>query len=104
MFQNMFSISIDKPYDVTIEFDNFGNIEQKINSLKKQRPNASIERNGKKFIYKDKVSGLDDFASYLRRFGFGVRVLEPEELRDKMRYSVTETQRLYQEETNHELS
>ena len=104
MFQNMFSISIDKPYDVTIEFDNFGNIEQKINSLKKQRPNASIERNGKKFIYKDKVSGLDDFASYLRRFGFGVRVLEPEELRDKMRYSVIETLRLYQEETNHELS
>ena len=48
--------------------------------------------------------GLDDFASYLRRFGFGVRVLEPEELRDKMRYSVTETQRLYQEETNHESS
>lgn len=82
-----------------------GNIEQKINSLKKQRPNASIERNKLgKFIYKDKVSGLDDFASYLRRFGFGVRVLEPEELRDKMRYSVTETQRLYQEETNHELS
>ena len=36
----------------------------------------------------DTIRGLNDFANYLRKFGYGCKVIEPKELKEKMIFSV----------------
>ena len=96
--KNMFSISINEPIKVTVEFDRFGNIERKIRYLTYQRQgSASYEVKDNKIIYTDSISGLSDFAAYLRKFGKSVHVIEPQELKDKLAFSVTRTLNRYKE-------
>lgn len=81
---SMFSISIDPPVHVKVEFDNRFQIKDKLSKLLANRTNASIEVNGDCLIYEDEISGLNDFARYLRRYGYSCRVIEPEILKDKL--------------------
>ncbi len=108
IFEYMFSISIEEPCKVAVEFDDFGNVTNKFKYLKERRfKTASIcesdcnnedilQADTKKYIYRDTVGGLSDFATYLRKFGKSVKVLEPQELRDKMNYSIEETLNRYE--------
>ena len=117
VFEYMFSISVEKPVDVIVDFERFANIERKTSYLKKQRSHTNIIKNteknyeteellseaelsfGKNTIrYKDKISGLSDFANYLRQFGSSVKVVEPQELKEKMLFSVKRTLERYNEE------
>ncbi len=117
VFEYMFSISVEKPVDVIVDFERFANIERKTSYLKKQRSHTNIIKNteknyeteellsepelsfGKNTIrYKDKISGLSDFANYLRQFGSSVKVVEPQELKEKMIFSVKRTLERYNEE------
>ena len=95
----MFSISIEPPTDVIVEFDNVANIERKLRYLSCQRRYASIEVSSKTIIYKDKISGLTDFAMYLRKFGKCVHVIKPAKLQEMMMYSINRTLSRYKEET-----
>ena len=63
-----------------------------------QRKNALIQVQEDKIVYIDQVSGLSDFANYLRRFGRSVRVIEPLSLKEKMRQSVALSLARYQED------
>ena len=83
----MFSISVDEPVHVKVEFDNVFAIREKCNRLLQNRPYASITEDGPVFYYEDEVSGIYDFAGFLRRFGYNCRVLEPENLRNIMKES-----------------
>ena len=98
LYDEMFSISLDPPVDVIVEFDTFGTIPRRIEQLKSHRPSASIIKENDAIIYKDRIRGIDDFANYLRQFGKSARALEPKELRDKMLYSVKRSLTRYQEE------
>lgn len=96
--ESMFSISTKPPVNVVVEFDNFGNIGRKIQYLTYQRRHsASYEIKDNKIIYKDSISGLSDFAAYLRKFGKSVHVIEPQELKDKLEFSVKRTLNRYTE-------
>lgn len=83
----MLSVSLEPIMHVKVQFDNMFQIQQKLAHLKINRPKAVISYEDDKLIYEDEISGLYDFASYLRRFGSGCKVLEPKELRDIMRES-----------------
>lgn len=104
LFDSMFSISLEQPESVTVEFDRVTNVERKINHLKSQRKNASIQIMNDKIIYTDTVSGLSDFAKYLRKFGKSARVIEPPALKDKMKQSIERTLARYEEVPADELS
>lgn len=84
---SMFGISIEPAVHVKVEFDNRFQIKDKVSRLLQNRPQASLEVQGDCFIYEDDVSGLMDFARFLRRFGYNCRVMEPKELRDIMQES-----------------
>lgn len=84
----MFSISVERPVNVKVEFDRVANVQKKVENLARNRKHAKIEIIGDKIIYTDKISGLSDFIVYLRRFGKSVHVIEPESLRSKLRFSV----------------
>lgn len=104
MFDSMFSISSEEPENVKVEFDRVANVERKINHLKSRRKNASIQIEDNKIIYTDTISGLSDFAKYLRKFGKSAHVIEPQFLKDKMQQSVERTLARYEEVLADELS
>lgn len=83
----MFSISVDEPVYVKIEFDNIFAIKEKLKRLLVNRTKASLIEENDCLIYEDKVSGIYDFAGYLRRFGYNCRVLEPDSLCNIMKES-----------------
>ena len=80
----MFEASLGNIYNVCVEFDNVFNIKRKLTRLANSRKYANIYENGHKIIYKDKISGLYDFARFLRRFGASCKVIEPIELKNIM--------------------
>ncbi len=98
IFDAMFSISIEPPVNVIVEFERVANVERKVKYLQMQRKNASIQVQENKILYTDQVSGLADFANYLRRFGKSARVIEPLLLKEKMRQSVELSLARYEEE------
>ena len=101
IFEEMFSISIEPPFDIKVEFDNALNIPAKLKRLREVRPNAFIEikpGDDSKIIYREKnVRGLEDVARWLRSFGKSARVIEPKMLRDRMKESIEKTLREYGE-------
>ena len=104
LFHSMFSISIETPVHVKVEFNRILNIERKIRLLTKQRKYAHCEILENKIIYTDKISGLSDFAMYLRKLGRSAHVIEPPVLRERMKDSVERTLQRYKEELSDELS
>lgn len=87
IIDSMFSISVEDPVHVKVEFDNIFAIREKLNRLRVNRPGARLTEEGGVLYYEDEVSGINDFAGYLRRFGYNCRVLEPERLRNIMKES-----------------
>jgi len=92
----MFSVSLEPIVHVKVQFENIFQIQQKLSHLKINRPNSVISYEDDKLIYEDDISGIYDFAGYLRRFGSGCKVLEPKELRDIMRESAERIIRAYE--------
>ena len=82
--ETMFEISADDPVHVKVRFDNIRSIKDKLTRLANNRKYATVYEQDGDLFYEDEVSGLNDFAHYLRRFGYGALVIEPIELRDKM--------------------
>ena len=82
---NIFQASVTKLYDVEVEFDNIYNMRSKILRIKENRKNSEVIELEDKIIYKDKLSGLYDFAAFLRSFGYACRVIKPLELKDIMK-------------------
>lgn len=99
LYESMFSISIEKPVKVVIEFEYIFNIPLKLQQLAIQRKKAKIVTKNNKLIYTDEISGLNDFANYLRRFGKSFRVIEPLELREKMEFSARRALNRYEKES-----
>ena len=102
IYETMFSISVAPPVSVTVEFDLFGNIEHKVQILHSQRPQSHISFNKEntRIIYTDQIRGLDDFAAYLRQFGKAVHVQSPQELKEKMHFSIRTSLQRYMEVQN----
>lgn len=98
VFETMFSISTEAPVKVTVEFDRTYNIERKILYLSKQRKKSDVKILNDKILYMDTISGLSDFANYLRQFGRSVNVIEPLSLKEKMMASVERALSRYEEE------
>ena len=80
----MFSVSLDPAEYVKVAFDKELFILEKLDRLRFNRPQATITQTGEELIYEDEVSGLPDFANYLRCYGYHCRVLEPPSLRSMM--------------------
>ncbi|MDD6157635.1 MAG: WYL domain-containing protein [Lachnospiraceae bacterium] len=87
IIDSMFSISVEEPVHVRVEFDHIFAIKEKLNRLLVNRPKASLTEENGVLYYEDEISGIYDFAAYLRRFGYNCRVLEPESLRGIMKES-----------------
>ncbi len=83
----MFGASYDELYHVRVEFSNVFNIREKLEKLKKTRSSATLMQRSSSLIYEDTITGLNDFARYLRTFGSSCQVLEPLELRQMMKES-----------------
>lgn len=86
ILDEMFVVSIEEPVEVVVEVSNKFNIKEKFERLCKLRKFGKMEmvETPEKFLYKDKIRGLDDFARYIRGFGRACKVLTPDILIDKM--------------------
>lgn len=94
----MFSISVEEPVDVKVEFERVANVRKKVENLARSRKYAKTELFEDKIIYTDKISGLSDFIMYLRRFGKSVNVVEPEVLKSRLKFSVNNSLKRYGED------
>ena len=92
---DMFSISLDQPSEVEVVFDNVFRIKEKLQRVVSNRVNATLTDHEDKLIYKDRISGLYDFAGYLRRFGSACEVISPPELRQMMKNTAVRTLEAY---------
>lgn len=81
----MFQASLSSTYKVIVEFENTFSIKNKLQRLNKSRSKSTLRYLEDKLIYEDYISGLYDFANYLRRFGRSCKVIEPIELKDIMK-------------------
>ena len=92
IYNEMFSISVDEPFELKVEFQNTFNIYEKIKRMSAVRPNAviSLKANDEKTIvyYEEKVRGVEDVARWLRSFGRSVKVIKPYILKDRMKNSI----------------
>lgn len=92
IISTMFSISLDKPEHVLVRFDNINQIRSKLERVISNRPKtASLKAEGDHLIYEDTISGIADFANYLRRYGRSCIAIEPESLVELMRNSAKRT-------------
>lgn len=94
----MFEISTENPVHVKVEFDDIPSIREKLAVVCRNRQTAYVKKSNGKLLFEDEVSGLPDFAHFLRRFGYGAKVIEPEELREKMIQSAENVLKLYEED------
>ena len=85
--KDMLSVSVEKTEFVKVEFDDVFAIKEKLNRLLMNRPKAKVYEENNKLYYEDYISGIPDFANYLRRYGFSCRALEPKSLRELMKSS-----------------
>lgn len=91
LFETMLSVSTEEAFDVFVRFDKIVSIHRKLENYVMPRPRAVITEDDNNYYLTDSVSGLNDFASYLRRFGKSCEVIEPEALKNKMIYSAKRT-------------
>lgn len=82
--ETMFEISGEDPVHVKVRFDNIRSIKDKLLRVVSNRKYASLYEQDGSFIYEDEISGISDFAHFIRGFGYGAEVIEPLELREKM--------------------
>lgn len=87
MVNDMFSISIEKPEFVQVEFVDIFAVKEKMRRLLINRPNAKLYEKDGKVYYEDYISGIHDFAAYLRRYGSSCKVIQPQSLRELMKES-----------------
>ena len=92
IYSEMFSISIDDPFKLIVEFDDVFNIRSKIDRLLSVRPNGKIRRlseDGNKLLYEEeRVRGVEDVCKWIRSFGRSARVIEPKIVRSRLKESI----------------
>ena len=92
VFEEMFSASLDGPFELLVEFDRFSNIETKLKRMTDIRPNAVIKQKpedpDKILYYEPKVRGIEDVARWIRTFGKSAKVIKPNSLKKKMKDSI----------------
>lgn len=93
--ETMLSISIEAETSVMVEFRRTNRIERELEHFFPQRRFARLEKKSDTIVYTDIIRGISDFANYLRQFGDDIIKLEPEELRDRMLFSVNRSLNAY---------
>ena len=92
-YEEMFSTSYTpEKYHVKVLYDDYGNVNQRFQSLHKTRRDSTIRLIENKpegcnysYVYEDDLRGLTDFARFLRSFGYSVMAVKPAELTDTMK-------------------
>ncbi len=92
IYNEMFATGFEtNVHHVKVLFQDFGNTVERFKTLASNRSNSLINQIKDKpvgciydYIYEDDIRGLDDFARFLRSFGYSVLALEPLELKNKM--------------------
>ncbi|WP_027219111.1 WYL domain-containing protein [Butyrivibrio fibrisolvens] len=92
IYNDMFGPGLDKDlYHVKVLFSDFGNNITRFYNLATIRKHASMRKIDTppkgcpyEYVYEDDLRGLDDFARFLRSFGYSVLALEPPELKERM--------------------
>lgn len=93
--REMFSVSVEKPFQVKIFFKDELQILNKVRCLQASRPStSSLKEYQNGVLYQDTIRGFYDFARYLRGFGRSCKVIEPQCLRENL---IASAQRLSEE-------
>ena len=87
MYYEMLSISADPVEKVRIRFKDEYNIMDKLRNRFKSRRKCTLTKIDDYIYYEDEVRGMSDLSKMLRSFGSSMEVLEPEALREQMRFS-----------------
>lgn len=96
--QQMFDVSVEPLRKIRVRFDNRPYIRDKIDRYCAFRRSARIiEGTVEHFILEDRISGMNDFACYLRQFGRAAEILEPESLRRSLRRTAIRSINEYKE-------
>ncbi len=97
IYEEMLSISVEPCETVVLRFDDKDFIESKLDTLKKTRKKAKIEKRDGYILYTDEVRGLSDLRNYLRIFTERCAVLSPETLKADMIRGIRQNLLLYGE-------
>ena len=94
--KNMFSITADKKTEyVEIHFDYTDEAYIRLRRLCEIRENATVRRHTNIIIYTDYISGLQDFAVFLRSFTYKYTIISPQSLKDELNETRIKTLNLY---------
>ncbi|WP_027207192.1 WYL domain-containing protein [Butyrivibrio fibrisolvens] len=92
IYNEMFGAGFDKElYHVKVLVSGYSHNKERFTILRSIRENALFREIPNppdgciyKYVYEDDIRGLDDFARFLRSFGYSVLALEPPQLKEKM--------------------
>lgn len=93
---DMFSISVDNPVKVKLSFKKTPDNAVKLQKLCQLRVNGNIEFLENEIIYTDQISGISDFANYLRGYGYDFEVIYPQALKDAIKTTLTRSLSRYE--------
>lgn len=79
-YEKALGVSIEKPTYVKVRFDNKSFMIRKLYEYKLERQNCKLYFRGDYFYLEDEVLSLNEFERFIRGFGIGCVVLEPEKL------------------------
>ncbi|MBR5970865.1 MAG: WYL domain-containing protein [Lachnospiraceae bacterium] len=79
-----FSVSTEKTVRVEVRFKNTERNRKLLSGLEARRRHALYEEQSDALLYSDTVSGIGDFANFLRQFGSEARVIAPQKLKERM--------------------
>lgn len=97
IYNDMFGPGLGEDlYHVKVLISDFGNTKTRFYNLATIRKHASMRKIDNppdgcpyEYVYEDDLRGLDDFARFLRSFGYSVLALEPPELKERMMKTYT---------------
>ncbi|MBR0173028.1 MAG: WYL domain-containing protein [Lachnospiraceae bacterium] len=97
LLETAFSVSGEEPVRVEVRFNDTRRIRKLLENLMKHRPHAVLRVENGTLLFTDGVSGMSDFAAYLRQYGGDFEVIAPESLREVIRLSAERTLARYKE-------
>lgn len=95
---NMFSISVEVPHEVEIRFHYSENNLIRLDKLCRLRINAQLHIEYDSIVFTDTISGLHDFANYLRTYGNSYTIIKPQLLSDMLKTTFTRALERYTDE------
>lgn len=84
VFGNAWAVERGEDFEVEIRFADVGNVLRRVDLETRHRPRRKIKKEEGFFIYQDIVASENEFAAWVRQFGYAAEVIKPAWLRERL--------------------